>query len=252
MSGSTTDTRRQRWIAPVLLAAVALAAAAAGAYLDWRWWQPYSGIVITMAAAAILVLAGIAALARVPVARAVAMTAGAVGIGLLLGQNLGPSREAPISSSGTIILRLDEPAAAADLSGRADCSLTASGDSLSITSDHMRLQIGQQELRDQGFIGMSVTKGDMWEAGAEARPDGLGVSFLVGRGGPIPEDGAPVVVMMASATSSELDGAIDERSGSIRFSGLVVDPRHETGGTSEAIELVGSVEWSCEGPPGLP
>jgi hypothetical protein len=239
--------RRIPWPLMVILALLGVVAAAVGAYLDWQWWHPTSGIMITIAAGAVLLLAGVVALGRTPSTRMVSMAIGTVGIGLLLGQNLGPSREAPILGSGTITLQLIEPAGAAEVTGRADCNLTASGDSFAVWGDpNIRLEVGDQELRDRDFVGISITAGDMWEAGAEPRPDGIGLSLLVGGGGPIPEDGAPSEVMMASAASSELEGTIDQRSGSIRFSGLVVHPTYETGAGTEPMDLAGTVSWTCE------
>jgi hypothetical protein len=231
----------------VVLAVLGIVAAVVGAYLDWQWWHPMSGIMVTIAAAAALLLAGAVALGRTPVTRMVSMAIGAIGIGLLLGQNLGPSRETPLLGSGTVTLQLSEPADAAEVTGRADCNLTASGDNFAIWGDpNVRLEVGDQDLRDRDFVGVSITAGDMWEAGAEPRPDGIGLSVLVGGGGPIPEDGAPSEVRMASARSSELEGTVDQRSGSIRFSGLVVDPRYEAGAAAEPMDLAGTVSWTCE------
>jgi len=239
--------RRTPWLSIAILAMLGIAAAVAGGYLDWQWWHPTSGIIVTIAAGAALLLAAVVALGRTPVTRMISMAIGTVGIGLLLGQNLGPSREAPILGSGTVTLQLTEPAGAAEVIGRADCNLTASGDNFAIWGDpNIRIEVGDQELRDRDFVGISISAGDMWEAGAEPRPDGIGVSLLVGGGGPIPEDGAPSEVMMASAASSELEGTVDQRSGSIRFSGLVVDPTYETGAVAEPMDLAGTVSWTCE------
>jgi hypothetical protein len=239
--------RRTPWLSIAILAMLGIAAAVVGGYLDWQWWHPTSGIIVTIAASATLLLAAVVALGRTPVTRMISMAIGAVGIGLLLGQNLGPSREAPMLGSGTVTLQLTEPAGAAEVTGRADCNLTASGDNFAIWGDpNIRIEVGDQELRDRDFVGISISAGDMWEAGAEPRPDGIGVSLLVGGGGPIPEDGAPSEVMMASAASSELDGTVDQRSGSIRFSGLVVDPDYETGAVAEPMDLAGTVSWTCE------
>jgi hypothetical protein len=52
--------------------------------------------------------------------------------------------------------------------------------------------------------------------------------------------------MMASATSSEIEGTVDQRSGSIRFSGLVVHPTYEAGAAAEPRDLAGTVSWTCE------
>jgi hypothetical protein len=239
--------RRTPWLPVVILALLGIVAAAIGAYLDWQWWHPTSGIMVTIAAAAALLLAGAVALGRTPVTRMVSMAIGAIGIGLLLGQNLGPSRETPLLGSGTVTLQLSEPADAAEVTGRADCNLTASGDNFAIWGDpNIRLEVGDQDPHDRDFVGISITAGDMWQAGAEPRTDGIGLSLLVGGGGPIPEDGAPSEVMMASALTSEIEGTVDQRSGSIRFSGLVVHPTYEAGAAAEPRDLAGTVSWTCE------
>jgi hypothetical protein len=149
--------------------------------------------------------------------------------------------------AGTVTLHFTEPAGAAEVTGRADCNLTASGDNFAIWGDpNIRFEVGDQDPRDRDFVGISITAGDMWQAGAEPRTDGIGLSLLVGGGGPIPEDGAPSEVMMASTASSELEGTVDQRSGSIRFSGLVVHPTYEAGAAAEPMDLAGTVSWTCE------
>jgi hypothetical protein len=239
--------RRTPWLPVVILAVLGIVAAVVGAYLDWQWWHPTSGIMVTIAAGAALLLAGIVRLGRTPATRMVSMAVGAIGIGLLLGQNLGPSREAPILGSGTVTLQLSEPADAAEVTGRADCNLTASGDNFAIWGDpNIRFEVGEQDPQDRDFVGISISAGDMWQAGSEPRPDGIGLSLLVGGGGPIPEDGAPSEVMMASALTSEIEGTVDQRSGSIRFSGLVVHPTYEAGAAAEPRDLAGTVSWTCE------
>ena len=78
----------------ILLAAAVIfgIAAVLGAVLDWFWWPVYNGIVITLAAGAILVVAIV--LAVVPRTRSAALIVAAAGVGLIAGQNLGPSRPA--------------------------------------------------------------------------------------------------------------------------------------------------------------
>ena len=243
-------------MAIVALTVLGATAAAAGAYLDWKLWHPMSGITITVGAGGILSLAALAwsirdraTLTLRPVLRATAAGLAVAGASLLLGQNLGPAREAPILAQGTITIRLSQPPDAGQVTGAATCDLTASGDNFAVSGDpNTRLQVGDQDLRDQDFIGAYISRGDMWESGAESRRDGLGLSFVVGGGGPIPEEGGPEEVWMASDRQSQLDGGGDQEAGSIRFSKLVVLDRSgdEDSVPGPAIELAGTIEWSCD------
>jgi len=112
-----------------------LAAAILGAYLDWVWWPVYSGLMITIAAGLILIVAGLLALAARGNARRVALLGLAVGVGLLAGQNLGPSREPLISQpDGTITMELESPVVAV-ASGPADCTNVASATEFQVSGD---------------------------------------------------------------------------------------------------------------------
>ena len=89
---TTTAPRASR--SPMLgigaLLVLALIGAVIGAYLDWKWWHPMSGITVTIGAGALLVAGGLLSLAEdfferphfgeVHVARGAAH--GAVGIGI--------------------------------------------------------------------------------------------------------------------------------------------------------------------------
>src|SRR5688572_557461 len=74
----------------IALAVTTLAAAVLAAWLDWRWWEVYRGITITLWAGGLLLAAGVLATIR-PVRR-FSLFPLAAAIGLVIGQNLGPAR----------------------------------------------------------------------------------------------------------------------------------------------------------------
>jgi len=247
MTASTQPTASRLWIPIVLLVVVAAAGAAVGAYLDWRMWHPSSGIVVTIGAVGLLIVGALAWTSRWRPIRPVAFGVLAFGIGVILGQNLGPSRP-PISLvSGTVTIRLTEPANAAPISGRADCQLTPDGDNFEVTGDpNLRLQIGDQPLEVRDPVQVALARGDMWEYGAESRGDGWSLLFIVGDAGPFTDDEVPTDVAMATDASSELAGSGDQRAGSVSFSGLVAK---DVGlGMGDPVELSGTLSWTCDGP----
>jgi hypothetical protein len=247
MTASTPPAARRRWIPILLLVVVAAAGAAVGAYLDWRMWHPSSGIVVTIGAIGLLIVGALAWTSRWRPIRPLAFGVLTFGIGVILGQNLGPSRP-PISlASGTVTIQLTEPADAAPISGSADCQLTPDGDNFEVTGDpNLRLQIGDQPLEERDPVQVALARGDMWEYGAESRDDGWSLLVIVGDAGPFTDDEVPTDVAMATDASSELTGSGDQRAGSISFSGLV---GKDIGlGMGDPVELSGTVSWTCEGP----
>ena len=102
-SGATT-TNRGRTLFIALLIVVGLAAGAIGAYLDWLWWHPTQGIVVTLVAIAAILVSGLLLLFRRSLTTRLAFIGLAIGVGLLLGQWIGPSREPLTVSTGTMTL----------------------------------------------------------------------------------------------------------------------------------------------------
>lgn len=236
---------KRRWLAPAAFVLLALIGAAAGAYLDWRWWHPMSGITVTIGAGLVLVLAALAWAVRRGPARPIAIGLAVLGVGLLLGQNLGPTREPVGNSEGTLSVTLSEPANATVEPGRATCGTTPSGANFLVSGDEgLRIRIGDEPLEERDFLVLSVTKGDMWAYG-ESRADGIGIVAIVGRGGPLPEDGTPDEVTLVSSPDSQISGTATQEAGSLTFEGLVVDPERNDPG-AQAVALAGTIEWSCE------
>ena len=92
----------------VALALTLVAAAALGAWLDWRWWEVYRGLTITLWAGGLLIAALV--LATVRRLRPFALFPLAAAVGLLLGQNLGPARPELRDSEGGATVSITTPA----------------------------------------------------------------------------------------------------------------------------------------------
>jgi hypothetical protein len=227
------------------LLVLAIIGAAIGAYLDWKWWHPMSGITVTIGAAALLVAGGLAWSSRWPRIRPVAFAMLALGIGALLGQNFGPSRPPITQAAGRLTVELTAPANAAPITGSADCQLTPDGQNFQISGDpNLRLQIGDQPLEQRDAVQISVAKGDMWEYGP-ARADGWSLIVTVSDTGPFTDEGVPAIWFMENGAATELVGSGTQEQGSIRFDGLVLDVQ-QSQGADEPMELAGTIEWSCE------
>ena len=228
--------RRSRVLGVALIFAFA---SVLGAYLDWIWWPVYSGITITIAAIVILVPAGpIAAIGRGKV-RSLGVIALVVGMGLLAGQNLGPSREPLIQSfNGTMTVHLDTPVVAT-ASGSASCSTVASGTEISVSGDpNMQL-----DTPDQPLLSVYLNKGDRWEANDNA-PRKNGVRLELGLDGRlVPADGKPVATEMQVGPSSTVVVSFSNTAGSIRFADLVAKTGPDS--TGDSIDISGLIEWTC-------
>jgi len=226
---------------------IALAGAGVGGYLDWKWWHPTSGIVVTIGAIGLLLVGALAWSSRWRPIRPLAFAALAFGVGALLGQNLGPSRPPITQAAGTVTVDLTEPANAEPITGRADCQLTPDGENFQINGDpNLRLQIGDQPLEQRDAVQLAVARGDMWEYGAEPRSDGWSVLVIVSDTGPFTDEAVPAMWYMESNDESPLVGSGTQAAGSIRFDGLVLDAQ-QSQGAQGPMELAGTIEWSCEG-----
>lgn len=210
-----------------------------GAYLDWIWWPAYVGITITIAAIAILVPASlIVAIGRARV-RSLGIMAFAIGIGLLAGQNLGPSRQPLIQSfEGTMTVHLDAPTVAT-ASGSASCSTVASGTEISVTGDpNMQLDTPARP-----FLSVYLNKGDRWEANDDS-PRVRGVRLQLGIAGRlVPDDGRPLATEMEVGPLSTVVVSFTNTAGSIQFADLVA--RTGPDSTGDSIDIAGLIEWTC-------
>lgn len=222
--------------------------AVVGAYLDWMWWHPSSGILITIAAGGLLVLSVLAWTSRWNPIRLAVLWVALFAIGLLLGQNFGPSRPPITLVSGSLAVELAEPADAQPAAGSADCQLTPDGRNFQVSGDpNIRVEIGDQPREEQDNLQVSIARGDMWQHG-EPRSDGWSLIVAVSDTGPFTDDEVPDIWYMTSAPSSELTGDGTQAAGSLAFDGLVLNAG-QSQGVDEPIEVSGTIEWSCDGPP---
>jgi hypothetical protein len=236
----------------VLVALLALAAAA-GAYLRWMLWDEETGVVPILGAVAILFAAGLLGLAGFVVAerrgpehvhrgalRWVALAVAVVGVGILAGQGLGPSREPLILQlDGTMTLTLTSPVAAT-ATGPTTCTNVASATEFSVSGDaNMRL-----DTPDEPFISVSVNVGDRWAVRDSGAPRKNGVWFRVDTTAAlVPDSGKPATTTLVATSSSTIDSTFSNTGGSVRFAGLVdqgvADP------TGAVSPLAGTVVWTC-------
>jgi hypothetical protein len=223
----------------LIAAAVFVVAAIAGAYLDWLLWLPYDGLIVTLAAGGLLLIGGVLALFGHATARRVGLAILVGGLGLVAGQNLGPSREALIyQSGGMMTLRLESPVVAV-ATGTAECTNVGSGTEFAVEGDlNMRLEALATRLGP-----VSIRVGDRWDA-VDGGPhkDGVRLVFM-GTAERIPDSGIPTMVVMEATGASSLTSTFSNDGGSMRFGGLA--PRVRTDLTGEPLDLAGTLEWTC-------
>lgn len=241
MNAPTTSTAggSGRIAVLTIAASVFVVAAIVGAYLDWILWIHYHGLMITLAAGAILLVGVILALIGRGIVRHIALVVLAGGIGLVAGQNLGPSREPLIyQSGGTMTVRLESPVVAV-ATGPADCTNVASETEFAVSGDpNMRL-----DTPEHPFVDVYLNFGDRWDAIDDApRKDGVRLDIM-GTAERIPDDGFPSMVTMQATESSTLESTFSNEGGSIHFADLVAQTRQDL--TGESIDLAGTLEWTC-------
>jgi hypothetical protein len=234
---------KNRWMSYALLAVVGLAFAVIGAWLDWKWWHPTKGITITLVAIGLLLLAGVLALLRRPLTRRIAGVGLLMGVGLIAGQILGPSRPPIQASSGTMTIRLSEPGPM-EATGRADCETVADRSQFQISGDpNIRLEGSGLTGDARPFISASVTGGDMWEPETGVRDDELSASLYANSAMDVAD--SPTEVVLVSDPTSVLSGEVTALEGALSFSGLVVQQGSGSTFIPGIDSAVGTIEWSC-------
>ena len=240
-----TNATRGRGLFIAMLVVVALAAAAIGAYLDWLWWYPTEAIVITLMAIAAILLAGLLFLFRRSMTTRLAFIGLAFGVGLLVGQLIGPSREEITVTTGTMTLHLDGPIQG-DASGPANCSTVASGDELQVTmTPPARLEIEGVDPQEHPIVSSTVAYGDRWQPEEGSREDGLVVSITMSAA-MVPADAGPTEFFLHSNPSSTIEHRVNGDSESVPFSGLTVTSGDVDAVLGTAGDVVGTIEWTCD------
>jgi hypothetical protein len=250
MTGPTAATPRRRWRALYAVAIGGLVVAAlAAAYMNWIWWVPSygGGLLIALAAAVILAVGGIAALLgrRYASAKRVALVVLAMGVGIVAGEALGPSREPLIYvDNGTMTLRLESPVAAT-ATGPAICQNVASATEFAVSGDpNMRL-----DTPDRPFVSVFTDVGDRWKVLREApRKDGVWLRIDV-TGALVTDAGKSGTIGMQATGSSTMTSTFSNSGGSIRFAGLAAQSGPDF--TGESMDLAGTLEWTCGAAPAV-
>lgn len=163
----------------------------------------------------------------------------AVGIGLVVGQNLGPSREPLIAQfGGTMTLRLESPVVATATSP-ADCHNVVNETEFQVTGDpNMRL-----DSPNRPFVMVYFNVGDRWAAIEDApRKNGVRLE-ITSNEALVPDDEKPAFVGMQAMESSTLEASFSNEGGSMRFAGLAAQPG--PGYTGESLDFAGTIEWTC-------
>ena len=222
-------------------------AAVLGAWGDWVLWIDYKGLMITIAAIAVLLAAVVLRVIPFDRSHKLALLVAAVGIGVLAGQNLGPSRPALAQTDGTITVALTSPKTVT-ATAAATCSMDARATELSVDGDpNLRLDVlprdpsAPVDLDQRAFVGMTVSIGDRWMDGPEPRPDAVLLStWVTGALGKSPES------RMVTGSSSPVALHWDNHGGTMAFSGLIQDLRSPDA-TGDPIDLAGTITWTCSG-----
>lgn len=235
-------TRLRGRAAAVLLALVAVGAII-GATADWILWEPSNGILVTLVAVPVLALGGIVALLGRGWVRTVFLALGALGLGLVAGQVLGPSREPLLVSEGTVTVSLVSPVTAT-ATGPVTCTNVASGSEHALSADpNMRL-----ESPERPFLTLYTDSGGRW-AERRSSPRNNGVRFeLVVSPQQVPADDGPQEIRLSATEGTTLVAEFRSDGGTIAFDGLAPDivgdaPLALAG--LDGAPFTGTVEWSC-------
>lgn len=207
-----------------------------GAYLHWVWWEIGYSPLTTILGVAVLIVGLIVALIPREMASRIGLPILAVGVGLLVGQNLGPSREPLIDQPGGMMtLRLTSPVVAV-ATGSADCTNISSETEFSVEGSFdqplgspsgILIQLGDRFPYPRDNARMDQVRLEI-EVITELDPGGIKIASRIG---------------MEATESSTLESTFGTGGGSIRFADLEA----VSGGvySGEAMDLAGTITWTC-------
>lgn len=246
MTGALRSRLRVRPATLVVLALLFAAGVAAGAYGDWINWHPMDALMVTLGAMGILLVAGVLAALRNRTTRRVAVGLAALGVGVLAGQIVGPSRPDLMGAEGAITVTLESPKSATG-SHDVTCMFTEAGTELQVSGDpNLRLDViddnpnAPADIDQRDFVTVVITVGDRWRDGAISRSDNVDLWLRVGR----VEADVPETVMVADDASS-IDIEWTKSGGALRFANLVPVGINGVDPATEPIDLRGTIEWTC-------
>lgn len=246
---STPDARAAlastRTVRVLLVIVLGGAGFALGVYGDWILWHPMDGLLLTLGAGALVIVAGGIALIPRRAARTAALGLLAFALGLLAGQLLSPGRPALLGADGTISVALEQPGTATG-SHVATCETTEAGGELQVSGDpNLRLDLlgplpgAPADVDPRAFVGVSLTVGDRWSDGAVSRTDN--VDLLVYISSPLAD---VEETRLVASDASDIDITWTPSGGTLRFAGLVDD---QTGAPAPAeLDLAGTITWTCD------
>jgi hypothetical protein len=165
-------------------------------------------------------------------------------VGLSLGMALGPSREQPRYSRGTMTVTLERPVSIAAQTMDADCSSVASGRHVRVAGGDG----GDPVLLENGRgLTLMVSVGDMWALNRDGRSDHLRLDGVIqpARGTPVTD--VPDNIVLGSTDTSTLSVEHDGLTGTMTFGGLMGHPDGAPD-AREPVDLGGTIAWTCEEP----
>lgn len=239
---TSMDRARGRRAVMVIVAAGFATGAIAGAYLNWIWWEIGYRPLAVILAVAILVAGGIVSIIRRVIVRWMALGFVAVGLGILVGQAVGPVREPLIHQpGGSMTLRLDSPLVSV-ATGSVECH--------NVASETEFLVVGAPEV-PPGQLGLPdnivAQLGDRWgyprdNTRADQLRLELGITTQLVPGSIKVQSR----IGMEATASSTVESTFSNAGGSIRFGDLVA--LDGPGYTGESMDLAGTFVWTCGAP----
>jgi hypothetical protein len=231
---------RGRWL---LVALALVAGVVGGAVWDWYNWHPMSAVVATLVAIPLVILGVLMLIIRARRSRQVGQVVLALGLGIVAGQVLGPSRPDVDGSGGTITVDLASPVVETTTIV-ASCTWDTEGQFQVSGDPNMRFQLTPEDpsipasVDQRQFVLVSLSAGDRWRGDRRLRSDDLELAVHVDY---VTE--RPRVVMVAADTSTlVLEGT--HEAGTMTFAGLVPS-MSEDEPTGDPVDLAGTITWTC-------